>query len=62
MTREQMIAKHGSAEAVIEYMRQIGRKGGSAVTEATKRRGFGGNTELAKRAGSIGGKKSKKSS
>lgn len=61
MTREQMIAKHGSPEAVKEYMRQLGKKGGSTITEATKLRGFGGNRELAKKAGSIGGKKSKKS-
>lgn len=41
-----------------DYYRQLGHKGGSAITN--KPRGFAANPELAKRAGRIGGKKSKR--
>ena len=57
-----MIAKHGSREAVTEIMKVQGAKGGKLGTTG----GFYADRELARRAGAIGGRisrrgKSKKS-
>ncbi len=53
-----MINKHGSIEAWKEHLSKIGSKGGSA--HHTKPRGFAARPELAAKAGSIGGKISKR--
>lgn len=48
-----MIERHGSREAVAEFMARQGAKGGSAPH--AKPRGFAANPELASRVGKIGG-------
>lgn len=55
-----LIQKYGSEVAYYEAMRKAGAKGGKAKTSATKKRGFGGNPELASKAGKLGGAKSRK--
>lgn len=51
-----MIAKHGSREAVIEKQRRIGSKGGKNGNTG----GFAANRELARTAGAIGGRISRR--
>lgn len=51
-----MVEKHGSEEAARAWFRSIGSKGGKASTTG----GFAANPELAKIAGSIGGRISKR--
>ena len=53
-----MVEKHGSEEAARAWFRSIGSKGGKAPTDKPK--GFAANPELARIAGSIGGKTSKR--
>lgn len=53
-----MIKKHGSAEAVTEVQRKIGAKGGSR----TGIKGFAANRELARTAGALGGRISRRKS
>lgn len=55
--KARMIEKYGSEEAWLEYMRHIAQKGGSRPTTG----GFAGNRELARRAGRLGGLKSRRS-
>ena len=54
--REQGIKRYGSAEAYAAAMREIASKGG----KNSKRGGFYNNSELARKAGSIGGKASRR--
>ena len=53
-----MVNKHGSEEAARAWFRSIGSRGGKAPT--TKPKGFAANPELAARAGTIGGKISRR--
>jgi hypothetical protein len=43
-----------------EYYQTIGQKGGTAITENTKKKGYGSNRELARLSGAKGGLKSRK--
>jgi len=51
-----MIAKYGSKEAVMEQLKKNGSKGGKIGTTG----GFYANRELARQAGAIGGRKSRR--
>ncbi len=51
-----MIQKHGSEEAAREWFRKIGTKGGKSSHTG----GFAANPELARIAGAIGGRKSRR--
>lgn len=51
-----MVKKHGSEEAAREWFRTIGTKGGKASNTG----GFAANPELARIAGALGGKKSRR--
>ena len=53
-----MINKYGSLDAWKKHLVSIGKKGGTAPH--TKPRGFAARPELAAKAGSIGGKISKR--
>ena len=55
--KQTLIAKHGSEEAVNEWFRSLGASGGKVCNP---NKGFGGNRELARRAGAVGGKISKR--
>lgn len=55
-----MIAKFGSEEAMKEFMRERGRKGGLNGRGPNYKGGFASNRELAKIAGRRGGKKSRR--
>lgn len=54
-TKEAMIKKLGSYEAYIEWLKENSRRGGSAVTERTRLKGFGSNQALAAEMGRRGG-------
>jgi general stress protein YciG len=56
--KESMLEKHGSEEALTEWLRTIGQKGGQKGTTG----GFWADRELARTAGRIGGTKSKRTS
>jgi len=49
--RATMIKKFGSEEAWMDYVKERGRRGGSAKVS----KGFGKNPELAREAGRLGG-------
>ena len=53
-----MVNKHGSEEAARAWFRSIGSRGGSAPT--TKPKGFAANKDLAKSAGAVGGRISRR--
>lgn len=55
---ENMIKKHGNEEAYREHMKKIGALGGSKPT--VKPKGFAANPELARKAGAIGGRISRR--
>lgn len=51
-----MVKKHGSREAVAEVMSKLGRQGGKMSSGG----GFQRGSELARKAGKIGGTKSRR--
>lgn len=58
ITGAKKAAKTNKEKYGADYYRHLGHLGGSAITD--KPRGFAANPELAKRAGRIGGKRSKR--
>lgn len=58
--RASMIKKFGSEDAVKDFMRERGRKGGMNGRGPGYTGGFAGDRELARRAGRIGGLKSRR--
>ena len=54
---DSMVAKHGSEEAVQQYMQEIAAKGGKVKN---KKKGFGTRQDLAKKHGAINGKYERK--
>jgi len=56
--RATMIKKHGTEEAWKEYMGSLGKKGGANGVGSNK--GFAANPELARTAGALGGRISKR--
>lgn len=57
---ETMIKKHGSREAVLEHQRAIASKGGKKGAADGVIKGFAADPERARRAGKIGGSRSKR--
>ena len=57
--RKTMLARFGSEEALIEWQREIGARGGRK-SNPDRPKGFAANRELAALAGAIGGRRSKR--
>ena len=57
---ETMIKKHGSREAVIAHMKKIASAGGKKGAADGVIKGFAADPERARRAGAIGGSRSKR--